>query len=91
MALLKRVNFVQRLFSVRNYSVALRQVNEKLDQELENIKTAGTWKAERVITSRQDVGINVLGSQGDILNFCANNYLGLSVRFFSIKIPIRDF
>merc|ERR1711983_701887 len=53
-------------------------VNEKLDVELEGIKAAGTWKSERVITSKQDVSINVHGSQGQILNFCANNYLGLS-------------
>ena len=31
-----------------------------------------------MITSEQNVGISVDGSQGKILNFCANNYLGLS-------------
>merc|ERR1739838_260857 len=62
----------------RALSTALKQVNEKLDHELQEIKNAGTWKAERVITSQQDVGITVDGSEGKILNFCANNYLGLS-------------
>ena len=61
----------------------MKQVNEKLDHELQEIKNAGTWKAERVITSQQDVGITVDGSEGKILNFCANNYLGLSVSFMS--------
>jgi len=62
----------------RALSTALKQVNEKLDHELQEIKNAGTWKSERVITSQQDVGIEVDGSEGKILNFCANNYLGLS-------------
>jgi len=62
----------------RALSTALKQVNEKLDHELQEIKNAGTWKSERVITSQQDVGITVDGSEGKILNFCANNYLGLS-------------
>lgn len=55
---------------------ALRNI---LQEQLEGIKSAGTWKAERIITSRQDVAITVQGSQKKILNFCANNYLGLSV------------
>merc|ERR1712156_982597 len=74
---------IQRSFLVKNtnfrcLSTALKQVNEKLDNELQEIRNAGTWKAERVITSQQDVGISVHGSSGKILNFCANNYLGLS-------------
>ena len=81
---------IQRSFLVKNtnfrcLSTALKQVNEKLDNELQEIRNAGTWKAERVITSQQDVGIAVHGSQGKILNFCANNYLGLSVsNFYSL-------
>ena len=54
-------------------------LKERLEQELNGIRAAGTWKTERVITSKQDVSINVEGSQGNLLNFCANNYLGLSV------------
>ncbi|XP_063241666.1 2-amino-3-ketobutyrate coenzyme A ligase, mitochondrial [Bacillus rossius redtenbacheri] len=53
----------------------LRQV---LAQELCKIREAGTWKEERVITSMQGVDINVQGSHKKLLNFCANNYLGLS-------------
>ena len=63
---------------IRNGS-ASAAVKERLEKELDGIRNAGTWKTERVITSRQDVSINVQGSQGKILNFCANNYLGLSV------------
>jgi len=49
-----------------------------LGGELEGIKAAGTWKTERVITSKQAVHINVQGQEASVLNFCANNYLGLS-------------
>jgi len=50
----------------------------RLEQELSSIKSGGTWKTEHVITSPQDVSIKVDGHDGGILNFCANNYLGLS-------------
>ena len=64
----------------RAYGTALNVVHERLTKELDGIKEAGTWKAERVITTKQDVEIKVEGSKEKILNFCANNYLGLSVR-----------
>jgi len=45
--------------------------------ELDGLKRAGLYKSERVITSMQSAGIEVAG--GDrVLNFCANNYLGLA-------------
>merc|ERR1712123_225420 len=53
-------------------------VNRRIEQDLEGIKQAGTWKTEKVITTAQNVSVNVTTSQGPILNFCANNYLGLS-------------
>ena len=65
--------------SVIRHGSASAAVKERLEKELDGIKNAGTWKTERVITSRQDVSIDVQGSKGKILNFCANNYLGLSV------------
>ena len=49
---------------------------EYLQQELEAIKEAGLYKSERVICSPQRAEIEVNGSS--CLNFCANNYLGLS-------------
>lgn len=51
-----------------------------LEGELEGIREAGTWKTERIITSKQAVTIRVQGKDSGILNFCSNNYLGLSVR-----------
>ncbi|XP_043491983.1 2-amino-3-ketobutyrate coenzyme A ligase, mitochondrial [Polistes fuscatus] len=45
--------------------------------ELEEIKAAGTWKSERIITSPQRTRI-VLANGQKVLNFCANNYLGLA-------------
>ena len=56
------------------------KAREILRGELDAIKAAGTWKSERVITSPQAAAIKVQGTEGKILNFCANNYLGLSVR-----------
>lgn len=44
---------------------------------LEDIKAAGLYKSERVITSPQGVEIRVQDGQ-EVLNFCANNYLGLA-------------
>lgn len=50
--------------------------NERIASELEEIRSAGLYKTERVITSPQGAEITVNGKQ--VLNFCANNYLGLS-------------
>ena len=47
-----------------------------LEQELQSIKDAGLYKTERVICSPQRAEIEVAGKP--CLNFCANNYLGLS-------------
>ena len=49
-----------------------------LTKELQDIKDAGLYKNERLITTPQKAGINVAGTEGEVLNFCANNYLGLS-------------
>jgi glycine C-acetyltransferase len=55
-------------------------MNEKLvqriAQEIEEIKSAGLYKSERIIESSQEAEIVVAGNT--VLNFCANNYLGLS-------------
>ena len=45
-------------------------------QQLEDIRQAGLWKHERIIASPQGPHITVAGKE--VLNFCANNYLGLS-------------
>jgi len=48
-----------------------------LDTTLEEIRDAGLYKTERVITTPQSVEIKVQGG-AEVLNFCANNYLGLA-------------
>lgn len=49
----------------------------QLEQELQEIEAAGLYKKERIITSSQDAEIT-LNTGEKVLNFCANNYLGLS-------------
>lgn len=49
---------------------------DRLKQELDEIRSAGLFKNERVITSGQGAEIQVGGNT--VINFCANNYLGLS-------------
>jgi glycine C-acetyltransferase len=49
---------------------------KRIAAEVEEIKTSGLYKTERIITSPQDAEITVNGKT--VLNFCANNYLGLS-------------
>jgi len=48
-----------------------------LEQELKAIQEAGLFKRERIITTPQDAVIKTTEG-GEVLNFCANNYLGLS-------------
>ena len=50
---------------------------EALQQEIEEIKEAGLYKEERIITTPQGAEIDTTATP-DVLNFCANNYLGLS-------------
>jgi len=53
------------------------KIQQHLQKELQEIKEAGLYKSERVITSSQDAVIK-LNSGKEVINFCANNYLGLS-------------
>ena len=53
------------------------KIKEHLQQELAGIKDAGLYKNERIITTPQRANIK-LNDGRDVLNFCANNYLGLS-------------
>lgn len=52
------------------------KIKEHLQQELQTIQDNGLFKKERIITSPQGAEITVNGKT--VLNFCANNYLGLS-------------
>ncbi len=53
------------------------KVKEHLQKEITEIKNAGLYKNERIIISPQGANIKVNSGQ-EVLNFCANNYLGLS-------------
>jgi glycine C-acetyltransferase len=53
-------------------------VEKHILRELDEIRAAGTYKRERVITTPQDARIGVAGSSSPVLNLCANNYLGLA-------------
>ena len=52
------------------------KMKEHLSRSLAEIKEAGLYKEERLIESEQQAAITVKGKE--VLNFCANNYLGLS-------------
>ncbi|KAI6079425.1 2-amino-3-ketobutyrate coenzyme A ligase, mitochondrial [Aix galericulata] len=69
---------------------AAAQLRRRLEGELEGIRGAGTWKSERVIASPQGPHLRLAGG-GDagILNFCANNYLGLSSHPQVIRAAVR--
>lgn len=53
------------------------KIKEQLQQEIQEIKDAGLYKSERIITSSQDAVIKISTGK-EVINFCANNYLGLS-------------
>ena len=55
----------------------MKRILEDLARRTEELREAGLFKAERVITSVQGARISVAGG-GEVLNFCANNYLGLA-------------
>jgi len=52
-------------------------IKQQLQQEIQEIKDAGLYKSERIITSSQDAIIKIATGE-EVINFCANNYLGLS-------------
>ncbi|VAW26132.1 2-amino-3-ketobutyrate coenzyme A ligase [hydrothermal vent metagenome] len=53
------------------------KIQQHLQKELEEIKEAGLYKSERIITTSQDAVIKISTGE-EVINFCANNYLGLS-------------
>ncbi|MCL4107220.1 UNVERIFIED_CONTAM: hypothetical protein GTU68_033035 [Idotea baltica] len=62
----------------------MNKINEELVQELNEIRDAGLYKEERIITTPQSANIET-NEAGKVLNFCANNYLGLSSNADVIK------
>lgn len=53
------------------------KIKQHLQKELQDIKDSGLYKRERIITSPQDAVIKISTGE-EVVNFCANNYLGLS-------------
>src|SRR6056297_1501183 len=53
------------------------KIKEHLEAEIQQIKEDGLFKEERIIVSPQDTSITIQGGK-EVINFCANNYLGLS-------------
>jgi len=53
------------------------KIQQHLQNELQEIKEAGLYKSERIITTSQDAVIKINTGE-EVINFCANNYLGLS-------------
>jgi glycine C-acetyltransferase len=58
--------------------VTSRTVEPELERELDDIRDAGLEKPERVLTTPQGARVGVRGGEGEVLNLCANNYLGLA-------------
>ena len=57
--------------------MSFKSAREGLQQELQAIRDAGLWKTERVIASDQKNDITLADGQ-EVINMCANNYLGLA-------------
>src|ERR671938_131778 len=55
----------------------LAEFEKQISETLEEIKSQGLYKTERIITSPQDAHIKVADGR-EVLNLCANNYLGLA-------------
>lgn len=65
------------IFVNQNIIIMYGDIKNHLQKEIESIKDAGLYKEERIITSPQGAEITLNTGQ-KVLNFCANNYLGLS-------------
>ena len=58
-------------------SISTEKIIQEISDELKNLKESGLFKSERIITSPQNANIKTT-TNDSVLNFCANNYLGLS-------------
>ncbi|WP_163921823.1 glycine C-acetyltransferase [Photobacterium sp. Alg240-V54] len=50
---------------------------KQINQQIEDVKVEGLYKSERIITSAQKAAVSIQSGE-EVLNFCANNYLGLA-------------
>jgi hypothetical protein len=76
---IRTIYLVNGLKVFKRFNSSLETFCNHVKNELELIQAAGTYKNERVIVTKQGSHIKVAGNNNQILNFCANNYLGLSV------------
>jgi glycine C-acetyltransferase len=56
----------------------MTRFEQHISKQIDDVKAAGLYKKERIITTPQDVSMETDQTEGTLLNFCANNYLGLS-------------
>ncbi|OMH79129.1 2-amino-3-ketobutyrate coenzyme A ligase, mitochondrial [Zancudomyces culisetae] len=68
--------------ALRTYATLPQSYKQRLENEIKKMQDAGTYKSERIIGSSQSAAIKVIdkatGKTTEVLNLCANNYLGLS-------------
>ncbi|KRY90213.1 2-amino-3-ketobutyrate coenzyme A ligase, mitochondrial [Trichinella pseudospiralis] len=62
----------------KRYSTAIANIVSNIKQELIEIQKSGSYKHERILLGRQGIKVHVAGTKQPVINFCANNYLGLS-------------
>lgn len=67
---------INTIFALSNFQLMYGTLQSRLKKELDEIKSSGLYKEERIIASPQGAEITVNGKT--VINFCANNYLGLS-------------
>ena len=58
------------------FNLTYTKIQTWLNEELEEIRQAGLFKEEKIIKTAQSADVDT--NQGDMINFCANNYLGLA-------------
>lgn len=63
------------------------ELKAELQKDIDAIKSSGLYKNERIITSKQGAEIDTI-DQKEVLNFCANNYLGLSSKSEVIEAAV---
>lgn len=76
---------------IRKSSTAAQNFRSILQNQLNEVHAAGTYKNERIISSPQKTEINIEGSSKSVINFCANNYLGMSVSAMNNLIKKKSF
>lgn len=77
--IVSNIGYLPQIAAKRTFSQAVQHFRGILNEQLCAVHAAGTYKNERIITSPQSTIIHIEGSSKGVVNFCANNYLGMSV------------